>query len=124
MREYSELHIKNKNVKYIDRANRIFFALNTKSLQNYSSCYKAFRCTGWKKQLRETFDEKQRITKNDEAARHEFFQVVKIHIIIRGEVYSVADLRKIYSKIRSERNLSRSTRSIDIRQKVQDMFYE
>ena len=95
MREYSELHIKNKNVKYIDGANRIFLALNTKSLQNYSSFYKAFRCTGWKKQLRETFDEKQRITKNDKAARHEFFQVVKIHIIIRGEVYSVADLRKI-----------------------------
>ena len=54
------------------------------------------------KQLHKTFDEKQKLTKNDEAAWHEFFQIVKIHIIIRGEVYSIADLRKIYNEIRSE----------------------
>ena len=72
----------------------------------------------------QNFDEKQKLTKDDEAAWHEFFQIVKIHIIIRGEVYSVADLRKIYKEIRSERNLSSFTRNIDIRQKLQDMFYE
>ena len=33
-------------------------------------------------------------------------------------------LRKIYNEIRSERNLSSSLRSIDIRQKLQDMLYE
>ena len=45
---------------------------------------------------------------------------MKIHIILRGE----ADLRKIYKEIRSEKNLSTSTRSIDIRQKLQDTFNE
>ena len=50
-----------------------------------------------------------------------FFKVLKINIIIRVEVYSVADLRKIYKEIRSERNISSSTRNIDIRQ---GMFYE
>ena len=52
------------------------------------------------------------------------FQTVKVHIIIRGEIYSVADFRKLYSKIRSERNLSSSTRRIHIRQRLQDMFNE
>ena len=47
-----------------------------------------------------------------------------MHNIIREEVYSVADLRKIYNKIRFERNLSSCIRSNDIRQKLQDMFYE
>ena len=36
-----------------------------------------------------------------------FFKVLKINIIIRVEVYSVADLRKIYKEIRSERNISK-----------------
>ena len=54
LREYSELHIKNNNVKHIDGANRILFVLNRKLLlaadvAYHSSCYKAFRYTGWKK---------------------------------------------------------------------------
>ena len=56
LREYSELHNKNKNVKYTAEANRTLLVLNTKSLlvadvAYHSSCYEAFRCTGWKKQL-------------------------------------------------------------------------
>ena len=85
---------------------------------------KHFDGTRWKKQLHKTCDEKQKLTRNDKAAWHEFFQIVKIHVIIQGEVHFVANLRKIYNEIRPQRNVSSSTRRTDIRQKLQDMFYE
>ena len=100
LREYSELHIKNNNVKYIDGANRILLVLNTKSLLAADVAYQS---SGYK--LHKTCDEKQKFTKNDEVAWHDFLQIVKIHIIIRGEAHFVTDLRKIYDEIRSERNL-------------------
>ena len=64
LREYFELHIKNHNVKYIDESNRIL-VLNTKSLlaagvAYHISCYTAFRCTKWKKQLHKSSCEKQK----------------------------------------------------------------
>ena len=49
---------------------------------------------------------------------------MKIYLIIRGELYFVADLRKIYNKIRSEINVSSSIRSIDIRKKLHHTFDE
>ena len=120
MPEYSELHIKNNNVKYIDGANPILFVLNIKSLldADMALVIKHFDGTRWKKQLHKTCDEKQKLTRNDKAAWHEFFQIVKIHVIIQGEVHFVANLSKIYNEIRPERNLSSSTRRIDIRQKL------
>ena len=60
----------------------------------------------------------------DEAAWNEFCHIVKIHIVIRGEVYSATDLKNMYNEIRSTRNLSSSVRSIDIKNKLKNTFNE
>ena len=127
--EYSELHVKNNNAKYIDGANQILLVLNTKSLlatevAYHSSCYEAFWCTVWKNQLHKTSDEKQKISEKWwSSSAWIFSNCENTYYITEGEVYSVADLG-IYYVIRSERNLSSSTRRIDIRQNLQDMLSE
>ena len=63
---------------------------------------------------------KKKIAESDEAAWNEFCQIVKIHIVRRGKVYSATNLKNMYSEIRSTRNLSRSVRSIDMKDKLKN----
>ena len=79
LKEYSELHIKNNNGKYIDGANRILLTLATRSLivadvAYHKSCYQAFQSKGWKKKSQE--DERKYFVDSDEAACNEFGQIV------------------------------------------------
>ena len=69
-------------------------------------------------------DEKKNFADSDEAAWNEFCQIVKIHIVIRGEVYSATDLKNICNEIRTAINLSSFVRSIDIKYKLKNTFNE
>ena len=79
LKEYSELHIKNNNGKYIDGANRILLTLATRSVivadvAYHKSCYQAFQSKGWKKKSQK--DDKKYFADSDEADCNEFGQIV------------------------------------------------
>ena len=125
LKEFSELHIKNNNQKYLDGVQRILLALGTKSLlaadvaYHKQSCYEPFRSNAWKRQLNVNIKELRR---EDKEAWEEFCQIVKIHIIIRGEVHTSSQLKSIYDEIRTEKNLSGSSRSVDVKEKLLETF--
>ena len=108
MKEYSELRNKNNNAKYIDGANWILVTLPTRSLlpadvAYHKSCYQAFRSKGRKKKSQK--DEKQNFADSDEAAWNDFCQIVKIHIVIRGEVYSATVLTKVRNELKRPKTI-------------------
>ena len=86
----------------MEGANRILLTLATRSLLAsdviyHKSCYQAFRTKGWKKKSQK--EEQKNFADSDEEAWNNFCQIVKIHIVIRGEVYSATDLKKMYNEI-------------------------
>ena len=126
LQEFSELHIKNNNQKYLDGARRILLTLATKSLlaadvaYHQQSCYEPFRSSAWKR--REKSSVKQLQERKDKEALDEFCQVVNLHIIIREEVYTASQLRSIYDDIRTEKDLSSSSRSVDVKTRLLETF--
>ena len=64
------------------------------------SYYEPSRSSAWKRQEKSNVKELQQ--REDKEAWEEFCQIVKIHIIIRGEVYTDSQLRSICDEIRTE----------------------
>ena len=81
-------------------------------------CFSAFCASSW---LR---DKKESNSKNDVMAEDNdmqiLFQLVKLHIIERKEVYTLSQLRSYYESIKNEN--SASLRSIDLKEKLLDHF--
>lgn len=107
-----------KNIfKYIGGANRILPVLNTKSLLAidlgyHSFCFKAFRCTGWIKQLHKTWNKEKNERRMMKQLSMDF--VKKYYYLTRRSGFC-RRFKKNIQQNRSKRNLPSSTRSIDIR---------
>ncbi len=121
--EYANIHLENQNMKYSDGAKRILLTLSTKSLlaadvaYHKRQCYEPFRSPAWKR-VAQTDDKP--VATDETNALEDIYQLVLIHIINRGEIYTMAQLKSAYDDILGDRGLS--CRSTDLKRKLQTKF--
>ncbi len=130
LKEFAEIHVQSKNQKYIDWAKRILLTLLTSSLlaadvaYHKKQCYEPFRSPVWKKMREKDLacnNTLEDSTLEDEWVFNELCQLIEIHVLVRKEVYSLAQLRNYYDQIRSGRGPC-LIRSIDLKQKLLSKF--
>ena len=123
LEQFSRIHIKHNTI-FKDAAERILLISGTKSLfaadvgYHKKQCYALFR---HKKYLR--LDEPKVFSSQttlDQTAIHALFELVRLHIVQRQEVYALADLRKAYESLMT--NDSPSLRSCDIKERLLKEF--
>ena len=131
LKEFAELHIRNNNEKYVEASKRILLVLSTKSLlaanvaYHRKECYQPFRANGWKRQKSsDTSVGNYEASKNNEAW-DSLCQFVKYSILIKKEVYTVAQLRCMYNELQKDfEDKVTKSRNIDIKTKLKLCFDE
>jgi hypothetical protein len=124
LKEYATLHLKNRNVKYMEGANMILLTLAAKYIlaadvaYHKRLCYEPFRSPAWK---RDSNKSNITVTSEEDNALEEICQLVLIHIINRHEIYTMAQLKSAFDEIQCEKGLS-SSRTTDLKEKLQQTF--
>ena len=126
LKEFAEIHIKNNNLKYVEGAKRILLTLSTKSLlaanvaYHQEECYKPFRSPAWKREKKVT-DESDSVAEDDSWTS--LCQLLRYHVLLKKEVYSLAQVRNMYDELRRElgKDVTKS-RSIDIKKRLNKDF--
>ena len=93
LKEYAEMHLKLKNERFIDSANRILFVLGNSSLfatdiSYHKSYYESFRSPRWKRKIGNSNTTKDTI--NNDNPLYELFSLVQFHINDKWEIYTLA----------------------------------
>ena len=87
---------------------------------HWEECHIPFRSHHWKKgyQAEVVVNHEQEET----SPLEEFSQLVKVHVLFRREVYTLAELREIYDDVRSVRGISTCSFAIDLKDKLLNLF--
>ena len=109
-----------KDTKHMEAATRILLLASARSLFAadvcyHKTCYAAFTGGAWHRE--ENVKEADNKYDLPIIKIEEFFNLVENHIIYRGEVYTVSQLRHFYADM-----FGKSKRSIDIKAILEDRF--
>ena len=110
--KFANIHIQN-DTKYKDAAQRILLQQNVSTLfatnvSYHKDCYQSFRSPCWERSSQKSKSDK--ITHDDEST--EFFKLISYHIIEHHEIYTLAQLRKVYDEFTKGTRL----RSLDLKE--------
>ena len=114
---YADIHI-SRNTKYKEGANRILLTKSIKSLYlsdvgYHKVCYDNFLSPSWDREL------KSKVTSSDEHIIQEFVNLVEYLVIMKKEIYTLAQLRAHFKETSGD-----CLRSIDIKSKLHERFKE
>ena len=119
MKEFSKVHV-DKNTKYKEGAKRILLNASMSStlfdanIGYHYECYQNFRAPAWKKFP----DPNENVERNEKSFLHEFVGVTEYLIAVKREVYTIRQLRDLFSTIKGVG--VESVRGIDVRGILED----
>ena len=114
--EYAKIHDEH-GTKFYEAAQRILLTNSTKSLfaadvgYHRLGCYMQFTTCSWKRK----FIRKDEPVPTEDTLVDEFLDLVEVHVIIKGEVYTLAQLRKCYDDMRGSNSRSTDVKDILIK---------
>ena len=124
--KFAKIHQKH-NTKYKDSAERILLVAGTNSLFTadvgyHKECYAQFRNPYWEEKFERPINSSKHESTN--SPRVDSFlnlcQLVRLHVLCRREVYSLADLKAAYESLKTEE--CPILRVGDIKKRLQEVF--
>ena len=103
LNKFAKLHLKNNNTKYVDGAKLILLTLGSTSLfaanvsYHQKNCYYPFRSPWWEQKLKKINELNPGNYLADPI--EQLFNLVTYHIIIKHEIYTLAQLTRFYEEL-------------------------